>query len=398
MTATGAAPPAIRAEGSCDPRFARVREAFEQNFVAHGEVGAALCVKVGGHTVVDLWGGHRDRERTRPWRRDTLVNAYSNGKGVLSLLVLSLVDEGVLDWDAPVASHWPEFAAEGKGDVTLRTLLTHRGGLPGVRERLPEGAMLDWTTMCDALARTRPWWEPGTRHGYHVNSFGFLVGEVVRRAAGRRVGAVLAERLAGPVGAEFYWGLPARHHARVAPIVNPSAEIVFGSREQWAAAFPATGDDEYDTMRWHSYFNPSGFSGMGAVNTEAWREAEVPATNGTADARALARLYDLLFDRPGRRAVAARGLVEEAGREHVRGEDYLLGRETAFGLGFQRSCPGREIGRGPRAFGHFGYGGSLGFADLDADLAFGYLMNLPGNRWPTPRADALIDAVYECLG
>ena len=158
-----AAPPVA---GACDPRFAGVRDAFLRNFADHDEVGAAVSVWVGGRRVVDLWGGHQEAERRRPWREDTLVNAYSVGKGVAAIVALALVERGALDLDAPLAKLWPEFAAEEKGGITLRHALSHRAGMPGVREPLPDGAMLDWGRMCDALAGQRAYWAPGERHGY----------------------------------------------------------------------------------------------------------------------------------------------------------------------------------------------------------------------------------------
>ena len=380
-------------EGRCDARFARVREAFATNFREENEIGAAVCLRIDGHEVVDLWGGYADEERTRPWRRDTLVNAYSVGKGVLSLLVLGLVERGVLRLDARVAELWPEFAAEGKQDVTLRELMSHRAGLPSLRERLPVDAHYDWPRMCAALAAQRPWWEPGRAHGYHVNTFGFLVGEVVRRATGRSPGRVLREDFAGPIGADFQWGLPAARHPDVAEVVAPQGQM--DREEQWAAAFPPTGDRDRDVMIWHAYFNPPSFSGFGAVNTTPWRLAEIPSTNGHGTARAVARLYEAALAPAG--FGPGPGLVDEATRVHSDGMDLMLQRPSRFGIGFQLPSPERPIGRSPRAFGHYGYGGSLGFADPEARLAFGYVMNRPGERWRTPRTQRLIEAAYDSL-
>ncbi|HEM45710.1 MAG TPA: class A beta-lactamase-related serine hydrolase [Alphaproteobacteria bacterium] len=381
-------------DGECDPRFARVREAFTANFHDHDEIGAALCIRLGDRTVVDLWGGFADAERTRPWQRGTLVNVYSVGKGILALLVLACAERGDLRLDEPVAARWPAFAAGDKGAVTLRELLAHRAGLPSVRERLPAGAMLDWGRMCEALAAQTPWWPPGTAHGYHVNTFGFLVGEVVRRATGKRVGEALRETLTGPLEADFHYGLPAARHAEVAVVVAPQRTLE--GEEQWALAFPPTGDRERDTMVWHAYFNPPGLSGFGSVNTPGWRLAEIPSTNGHGTARAVAALYALaLSHRP---PAPGPGLLAEATTIHSDGDDRVLGRPTRFGLGFQLPSPDRPLGPSPRAFGHYGYGGSLGFADPEAGLAFGYLMNRPGDRWRTPRTLRLIEAVYACLG
>ena len=382
--------------GHCDPRFARVREAFAANFAEHDEVGAAVCIRLGDRCVVDLWGGHVDGARSRPWRRDTLVNAYSVGKAVLAILLLGRVERGEVELDAPVARYWPEFAAEGKGEVSVRALLSHRAGLPAPRERLAAGAMYDWDAMCGALAAQKPWWEPDSDHGYHVNTYGFLVGELVRRATGLAVRDALQLHLAVPADGEFHYGVPEGEHARIAEIVFHQFEPK--TEAQWATAFPPTGDPEHDRMIWHAYFNPSGVSGLGTVNTREWRLAAIPSTNGHGTARGVAAIYAaFLRGRAGGRPLVSAALREEATRVHSDGEDRVLARPSRFGLGFQLGQPTRAVGTGERAFGHFGNGGSLGFADPDAGVAFAYLMNRPGKRWQTPRATGLVNALAECL-
>ncbi|MGH0038524.1 MAG: serine hydrolase domain-containing protein [Myxococcota bacterium] len=396
MSRAPSSPGAFEVDGTCDPRFAAVGDAFRANFAERGELGAALCVRLGGRSVVDLWGGFRDRGATRRWRRDTLVNAYSVGKGLLAMLALQLVDRGRLGLDRPVAEPWPEFAAEDKGTVSLRELLSHRAGLPAVRERLPEDAMYDWSRMCAALAGQAPYWRPGTRHGYHCNTLGFLVGELIRRATGTRVGDALREHVTGPAEAEFHFGLPADRHARVAEVDAP--QVVFSGPEQWAQAFPPTGDARHDEMIWHTYFNPSGLSGMGTVNTRAWREAVIPSTNGHGTARGVARAYEsFVCGGPGRRPSVSPALHADATTVQVDGDDLVLGRPSRFGLGFQLPRPERPLGPNAGAYGHYGYGGSLGFADPDLGLGFGFLTNRPGDRWQTPRTQALVDALYGAL-
>lgn len=387
--------PAI--EGSVDPRFGRVRDALATNFSEHDEAGAAVCVRVGGRTVVDLWGGHVDRARRLPWRRDTLVNAYSVGKGVLATLFLASVERGEIDLDAPVARIWPEFAAAGKGDVSVRTLACHQAGLPAVRERMPDDALYDWDAMCRALAEQRPWWEPGTAHGYHVNTYGFLVGELVRRKLGKTLGQVLRERITGPLDADYHLGLTKAEHHRVADTCAPGAAAA-PDPQLLARALDAEGTDERAVMRRCTYLNPVGISGLGSVNTAAWREAEIPSTNGQATARAVAAIYAaFLRAGPGRPGGVGRGLFDEATSTQSEGVDRVLDRPSRFGLGFQLAQESRPIGPSKRAFGHYGYGGSLGFAEPDAQIAFGYVMNRPGERWQTPRVQALIDALYDSL-
>jgi CubicO group peptidase (beta-lactamase class C family) len=386
--------PAI--EGRCDARFAALREAFASNFSELDEVGAGLCVQIDGSRVVDLWGGHRDAARREPWREDTLVNAYSVGKGVVAMLVLALVERGQIALDRPVAELWPEFAAAGKGATAVRTLLSHRAGLPAVRERLPDEALYDWDWMCSALAAQAPYWEPGTAHGYHVNTYGFLAGELVRRVTHLGVGAALARIITRPADADFHCGLAPRDHARVAEVVT--ALPILREESQWALAFPPTGDPAHDRMVWHTYFNPVGISGFGTVNTVAWRNAAIPSTNGHGTACGVATLYAAFLrgGPPGVRWVSD-VLRAEAVSIAADGDDRVTRRPSRFGLGFQLAQPSRPIGASPRAFGHFGYGGSLGFADPDAGLAFGYLMNRPGERWNNPRTERLLDALYRCL-
>jgi CubicO group peptidase (beta-lactamase class C family) len=383
-------------DGLCDPRFEPVRRALRANLAERGELGCAVCVRVDGRTVVDLWGGHRDRRGSLPWDRDTVVNAYSVGKGLLAILSLRAVEAGWLDLDAPVADDWPGFGAAGKQAITFRDLLCHRAGLPAVRRRLPESAAFEWSTLCSALAEQAPYWEPGVRHGYHCNTLGFLVGEVIRRRTGRTVREALGELVTGPIDAEFHFGLPVALHPRAAEVDVP--DVTFSSPEQWAAVFPPTGDPDRDEMVWHTYFNPGGLSGMGTVNTRAWREAVIPSTNGHGTARAVAAVYDA-FARggPGGRPAVSASLLAEAVHPWSDGEDAVLGRPSRFGLGFQLPRPERPLGPNAGSFGHYGYGGSLGFADPEAGVAFGFLTSRPGNRWQTPRTQALVDAVYEAL-
>jgi len=387
--------------GRVDPRFRNVREAFVSNFTELDELGAGVCVRVDGCTVVDLWGGHRDRAATEPWRENTLVNIYSVGKGIVSALVLVLAERGLIDLDANVASLWPEFAAEGKSHVTVRALLAHRAGLPAVRRPLAADAMYDWDLMCRELASQRPYWEPNSTHGYHVNTFGFLAGELVRRVTDLHVDEALQRYLAGPAGADLHFGVPADQQHRAAEVLAP--DVVLTTAEQWALAFPATGDAEHDFMIWHTYFNPSGLSGMGVVNTAAWRSSCIPSTSGHGDARALAAVFACLLDGAGTTTGRASPLVSpallaDATRTQSQGTDRVLGRPSHFGLGFQLPHPGHPLEMVDGAFGHMGYGGSLAFADPASGVAFGYVTNKPGERWHQPRPRRLIAALYQALG
>jgi CubicO group peptidase (beta-lactamase class C family) len=376
--------------GAVAAGFAPVRDAFAENFSTRGEIGASVCIVLEGTVVVDLCGGWRDGAGQRPWEHDTLVNVFSVGKAIAALCVARLVGRGALAYDDPVARVWPEFAAHGKSGITVRQLLSHQAGLPAVRRRLPDGAIFDWDTMCAALADQAPWWNPGTAHGYHVNTFGFLVGEIVRRARGSSLGSMVAQEIAGPLGADFFIGLPPAELGRVADfigMVDPPERI---STDEM---------DDDRLMEHHAYFNPPTFSGSGVINTTRWRTAELPSTNGHASARGIARIYQALATggRRGEIELVPAAVLVAATEEVVCGEDVILHRPSRFGLGFQLTQPERPLGPNGRSFGHFGAGGSLGFCDPDVGLAFGYAINTMGPRWQNPRNQALIDACYDCL-
>jgi CubicO group peptidase (beta-lactamase class C family) len=206
-------------EGTCDAPFEGVKEAFAQNFADFGEVGAAVSVVVDGRTVVDLWAGHADSALSRLWQRDTIANVYSTTKGITAICAHRLAGQGLLDIDAPVASYWPEFAEAGKENIPVRYLLSHRAGLPAVREMLAPGSAYDWDKMASALAVEEPWWEPGTKHGYHALTFGNLVGEIVRRIGGQTVGTYFRKEIAEPLGLDFHIGLAEENDARTAEML-----------------------------------------------------------------------------------------------------------------------------------------------------------------------------------
>jgi CubicO group peptidase (beta-lactamase class C family) len=384
--------------GFCDDRFTVVVDALRDNFLVHDELGAAVAIAFEGRLVVDVWAGWRDEARTRPWERDTLVDVFSVGKAMAALCVLICVDRGQVDLDAPVSSYWPEFADAGKGHVTVRMLLSHRAGLPAVRRSLDDSAIYDWDLIAGALAAEEPWWRPGSAHGYHVNTLGFLAGELVRRVSGKSIGTFFRHEVAEPLDADFHFGLGAEHDGRVAEYVFAGQADKFASEgaeeEQFAASDP---DRRFLLSR--VYLNPPGLSGIGTVNTRAWRAAEIPSANGHATARAVARIYSALAGGGAVDGIRIIGsdTIEEAVAEASSGPDFVLGRESRFGLGFQLTQPERPLGPNPRSFGHFGFGGSLGFADPDAGLAFAYVLNRSGPRWQNPRNRALIDAVYAAV-
>lgn len=370
--------------GYVAPELAEVAEAFRQNFVERGEVGASVCVIRDGEVVVDLWGGWADEARTRPWAPDTLVDFYSAGKAIVATLVLRCVDDGTLSLATPVADVWPEFASHGKHGVVVSDGLCHRAAVPAIRQRLTDDDLFDWPTMTDALAATEPWWPIGTRHAYHTNTFGHLNGELVRRATGELPGAVLAGVASG-VDADVWIGVPVDQQHRCADVIWDVASTVD------PASIDATHLEGDALMNALAHFNPPGYSSIGVVNTDRWRSGQVPSTNGHGTARGLARFYAALLE-PDR--ILSAPLLADATRPHSVGHCPILADDVSFGLGFTPTTARRPLGPNPRSFGHFGTGGALGFADPDAGIAFGYVMNHVIPRWRSTRNRALVDALY----
>jgi CubicO group peptidase (beta-lactamase class C family) len=350
--------------GTCDPRFAAVGEALGENL--DEELGAAVVVRVAGKVVVDLCGGWADAARTRPWRHETVVDVFSTGKACVALTVLSLG----LDLDKPV---WQ--------DATLRHVLAHQAGHPAIRADVPPQDIFDWDAIIRALEAQEPWWTPGMAHGYHVNTFGFLCGEIVRRATGEPLRTRFA-RLAGDAAGVTFGASP---RADI-------AEFVFDIAADSADAIAAPRSEADRFLLARAYFNPPGLSGLGTVNTKAWREAEIPSCNCHASARGLAEVFTRIPKLLGA------DVLREATRPWSDGRDFVLDRHTRFGLGFQLTQPDRPLGTGQRAYGHFGAGGSLGFHDPDADVVFAYVCNrCEGRRWQTKRNRRLLEALAASL-
>jgi CubicO group peptidase (beta-lactamase class C family) len=386
-------PAKVTINGECDPRFSRVRDAFIQNFEERGEVGASASIVVDGRCVVDLWAGHADSAKTRPWNRDTIVNVFSTTKGLCAMCAHRLADQGKLDFDAPVAKYWPEFAQAGKGTMPVSYLLNHKAGLAAIKAPLAPDDVFSWEKVTSELARQEPWWNPGTRHGYHAITFGWLVGEVVRRISGKSLGTYFRDEIAKPLGAEAYIGVGPEFDSRIADTIfapdpkpgerNVFAEIMKDPKSVGAMAIANP-----------PVIQPS------VINSRAWRAAEIPGANGHANARGIARTYGALArggEVDGVRLFGPRE-IERCYTEQSKGQDAVLPLSTRFGLGFMLSQPGVMMGPNPHTFGHPGAGGSLGFADPDAKLGFGYAMNqMSLEPLLDPRAKALIDAAYASL-
>jgi CubicO group peptidase (beta-lactamase class C family) len=381
----------VQIQGYFDLKFEALRDAFAALFDEPQERGMALCVQVGGETVVDLWAGVADKEGQQAWHSDTILNLFSCTKTFTAVTALQLVGEGKLELDAPVARYWPEFGAAGKDKITLRHLLSHQAGLPALREMLPAEALYDWHAMTTALAAEQPWWPLGEGHGYAPITYGWLVGEVLRRVEGRGPGESIVARTAKPLGLDFHVGLADEEFDRVAIISRGKGN--FGDAA--AQRLLKTMMSEPAAMSTRAFTNPPSI--MTSTNKPEWRRMQQPAANGHGNARSLAGFYSGLLDGQ----LLESELLAELTREHAAGEDKTLLTRTRFGLGCMLDQPevaNATYGMGPRAFGHPGAGGSIGFADPDRDVAFGFVTN---NLGPfvlmDPRAQKLARLLADCL-
>ncbi|HVJ51160.1 MAG TPA: serine hydrolase domain-containing protein [Aliidongia sp.] len=384
-------------EGSCDERFGAVAEEFVRNFAERGELGASVSLKLEGETLVDLWGGTADAATGRPWTEDTVSVVFSSTKGATALCAHILASRGKLDIEAPVAEIWPEFAVAGKEKATVRMMLDHSVGVPVLRDPAKADCIQDWDYMTERLAAQAPFWEPGTRNGYHALTFGFTVGEIVRRVSGKSLGSFFRDEVAGPLGIDFWIGLPEEIEPRVAPILAelrpPPQETPFSAALVQPGSIP------------NLFIFNSGTWGTSGVNSRAGHAAEIGAANGITNARGLAGLYAPLANGGGG-LVDADTLARMSEVSMATHLDATLMLPTRFALGFMKSMDNRRrtiggdsviIGR--TAFGHVGAGGSIGFADPECGLSFGYTMNrrLSGILM-NERGQSLIDAAYRALG
>lgn len=353
-------------QGTCDEQFEEVRDALAAS-LDDKDVGASVAVYVDGEPVVDIWGGYADVERTRAWERDTITCVWSTTKTMTALCALILADRGELDLDAPVAEYWPEFAAAGKEKVLVRHVLGHTAGLPTWQEPVRTEQLYDWQTLTTLLAEQAPSFEPGVGGGYHAVTQGYLIGEVVRRATGRRLGTFFAEEVAGPLGADFHIGLPAEHDHRVAPVIPPPER---------APEFLAAGPGNPPVPAEIAY-------------TEAWRRAEIPSANGFGNARSVAAVQSVLACGGEVRGVR---LMSEAGCERVleeqfAGEDQVIGTQMRYGMGY--GVRGRTCSWG-------GWGGSVVLSDLDRRMTVAYVMNQMIEQGPSgdDRGLGIVMAAY----
>jgi CubicO group peptidase (beta-lactamase class C family) len=374
--------------GTVSSGFEAARDAFAESFAREGdyqETGAGFAAFHRGRCVVDLWGGFADSARTREWTRNTLCNVWSSTKGISATAAAILVDRGVFAYEDKVASLWPEFAANGKENITIAQMLSHQAGLPGFVESTAVEDQFDWFGCCAKLARQRPAWEPGKATSYHAMTYGWLLGEIVRRATGKSIGHVILEEIATPLDADLFVGLPESIDARAAEMLAPKRIVDTSSLPLPEAARMALVNPQQDPL---------------APNMRAWRAAEIPAANGQASAMGLARMYAALANGgtlDGAKLLSREGVARMTQPATTAGrQDMFLGFVDSWGMGVALNTPG-IYGPNRRAFGHSGWGGSFGCADPDAGVAIGYVCNQMGPELVgDPRTAGLCQAVIDC--
>jgi CubicO group peptidase (beta-lactamase class C family) len=370
-------------QGEYDDRFVGVRDVLATHLDNGKDVGASVAVMLDDELVVDIWGGFADEARTRPWERDTITNVWSSTKTITSLCALILADRGELDFDAPVARYWPEFAANGKEAVLVRHIMGHTSGLSGWEEPMTVADFYDWDKATSLLAAQAPWWEPGTASGYHAFTYGNLVGELVRRVTGDTLGTFVAKEIAGPLGADFSIGVAPEHEHRVANVIPPP---------------PLPMPDDLTSIAVRTLANPLPDAEWSW--TEAWRRSELPAVNGHGNARSMAVIQSALANEgesQGLRLLSAEGCAAVF-REQARGVDLVLGAPLRLGIGFGLTGEEMPLGPNPRTCFWGGWGGSIVVIDLDARMVVTYMMNRMGEgTLGDDRGIGILAAAYGAL-
>lgn len=385
-------------QGTCDPKFEAVKREFARNFAERDEVGASVYVTLDGSPVVDLWGGKFTEHGERAWEADTRVVVFSNSKGATALCAHVLVDRGELDLDAPVRKYWPEFATNGEEDVTVAMMLSHQAGVAAVSAELKPGDMYDWELMCDVLAKQEPFWKPGTRNGYHMVTFGWVVGELIRRVSGQSLGSFLRSEITGPRDLDIDLGLPDHLEPTVAPI------ILWVPAPEYDSDFTRAIVGEPHSVTSLSMANQIA-AGLD-FNSRAFHAAEIGGAGVVASARGLGGMYTPLAN-DGGDLVGHDTLTRMSEVAVATSYDLTLRIPSRFSLGFMKSMDNRRtvtaagmtVLMSAPAFGHVGAGGSLGFADPVERIGFGYVMNRQGvGVLVTERAQTLVDSLYQSLG
>ncbi|GAB2519470.1 serine hydrolase domain-containing protein [Microbulbifer agarilyticus] len=378
-------------QGYCAPGFEALYDAFAANFRDHGDVGASFCAVQEGEVVASLWAGTTDRAGKQDFEEDTLVNVFSSSKGILALIALQQVAAGNLDLDLPVAEYWPAFAEAGKSTVTGRQLLSHRSGVIAFSEKVSDDLIYDWGRALQEVAATTPWWEPGSQQGYSPFLYGWTLGGLIEAASGRTVRDLYRSGVGDPLELDGGFGAVGHRSTRIAdvgPLKKPLPEL----RDN--AIGRSIKDDRQGPVA-TAFTNP--VSLMMGTNGDAWRSALIPAANGHFSARDLAAVYgDLASDNPQLLPAAT---LAQATQEQTRGQDAILQTDVAFGCGFLKSGTAQDLAfGGTRGFGHPGAGGSVGFADPEVEVGFGYVTSRMGQSlFMDQRAVGLKDCLYRLI-
>jgi CubicO group peptidase (beta-lactamase class C family) len=377
---------AIEIHGYCDEQFTAVKDIFENNFKSNLEVGASFAVILDGKLKVDLWGGFADAAQTKKWEKDTIVNVFSTTKIMTALCMHILIDRGLIDLDAPVAKYWPEFSQAGKENIPVRYLLSHTAGLPGFDKEIIIDVLYDWNQTVDLLATQKPWWTPGSRSGYHSITFGYLLGELIRRVTGKTIGVFFKEELAQPLNMDFHIGLSEEDQLRVAEVIPPDDSISNFKMFLFKLFFKTT----FKVM-----FNPIILNKD--FNSKKWRAAEIPASNGHGNARSIAKVGAIMAcgGELDNKQILSFTSIENAIKEQINGRDIVIFRQPkSWALGFGLS---HDIYlQGPRSFYWSGLGGSYCIMDLEKKLSIGYAMNKM-RLFDEPRGESLAQAVWDVV-
>lgn len=390
----------ITIQGETQPQFHSLRGVFASLWDTI-EVGASLCVYFQNEKVIDLWAGHRDRDRSITWEGDTLVNVYSASKGIAAFAFACLVDEGKIRYEDKVSAHWPEFGAESKQDVTVAQLLSHQAGLCGVDSKLDVTDLYDWDKMCHLLASQKPYWPPGQSAGYHAVTWGYFPGELIRRITGHTIGNYINEKISQPLNADFYLGLPDSELFRYSPLIGPNHMRAFPSCEAdelSALARKKSPPAIHPKFTQLAFMNPP-ISPFKDASSSAWRKAEIPASNGHSSARGLAKIYAAMANGGNFNGVAlcSKEALTLANKVEVENtKDLVLGTNIRRSRGFilnTDNCYGPNL----KSFGHAGAGGSMAFADPELNLSFAYVMNQMQDDTHPHRYTRLVNAIYEII-
>jgi CubicO group peptidase (beta-lactamase class C family) len=365
-----------------EPQFAAVRTTLEEQFAQGQHIGAGVCVYHRGRVVVDLWGGLADEDATKPWERDTMAVSYSTTKGLTATCLHVLADRGLVDYQAPVATYWPEFAKNGKANITVYHVLTHQAGMAQVPEGLHGADLFDWGRVIHGIEEEAPVWEPGTESGYHAVTFGFLVGEIVRRVSGKRIGQFLRDEICEPLGLrDMYIGAPPEAEARIAKLKNRmimSPEMLKQMQDRLAAGGEMMSPLTQRAMGMRPGQTMAGGEGDNVFDSPEGHRAEIPAANGVMTARDLARMYACLGN--GGELDGVRLMSPERvaimSKQQTRRPDKVIIVEVGWALGYMTGgIEGWPQGPRETAFGHAGLGGSIGYCDPEIGMAFGFTTN-----------------------